>query len=199
MQNSEDPAINAYVFMHVLDPAPPRAGFNKIADVLDQFRSKTGVRWAHHFVGSFVAFGAVDADSLEDLQARIAGEFWDAGVRSEWSLAVKPSLYGAPHRASPPFHALIRVRTKRRNPDDVLDDLDAAFAPIVDPLIQEHGEVGWREHFYYAAATVSGKGFDILVELAAASMEDLTTLIFERIRPVEGVSSTDSSFAFIPE
>ncbi|HEY3211694.1 MAG TPA: Lrp/AsnC ligand binding domain-containing protein [Actinomycetota bacterium] len=196
---SEEPAINAYVFMHLFEPGAPREGFNKIEDVLDQFRSKTGVRWAHHFVGSFIAFGAVDADSLEDLQARIAGEFWDAGVRSEWSLATRPSLYGAPHRGSPPFHALIRVRTKRRNPDDVLDDLDAAFAPIVDPLIGEYGEDGWRDHFYYAAATVSGKGFDILVELAAASMEDLTKLIFERIRPIEGVSSTDSSFAFIPE
>jgi hypothetical protein len=195
----EEAAINAYVFMHLFEPGAPREGFNKIEDVLDQFRSKTGVRWAHQFVGSFVAFGAVDADSLGDLQARIAGEFWDAGVRSEWSLATKPSLFGAPHHGSPPFHALIRVRTKRRNPDDVLDDLDAAFTPIVVPLIGDYGEDGWRDHFYYAAATVSGKGFDILVELAAGSMEDLTKLIFERIRPIDGVSSTDSSFAFIPE
>jgi DNA-binding Lrp family transcriptional regulator len=196
---SEEPAINAYVFMHLFEPGAPREGFNKIEDVLDQFRSKTGVRWAHHFVGSFVAFGAVDADSLEDLQARIAGEFWDAGVRSEWSLADRPSLYGAPHKGSPPYHALIRVRTGGRDAGEVLDDLDAGFAPIIDPLIEEHGEGGWRDHFYYAAALVSGKGFDILVELADDSLEDLKALIFEKVRPVEGVASTDSSFAYMPE
>lgn len=198
MDGEGPPPVDAYVFMHLFDPSAPRQGFSKVDDVLDQFRGKSGVRWAHQFVGSFVAFGAVTVATLNDLQALIAGEYWDAGVRSEWSIADRPSRYGAPHKGSPPFHALVRVRTADRTAGDVLDDLDDAFAPIVDPLIETHGD-GWHDYFYYAAALVSGKGFDILVELADNSLDEIKTLIFEKIRTIDGVAATDSSFAHIEE
>ncbi len=204
---SEGSKVDAYVFMHLFEPTPPRDGLTKIDDVLDRFRKSRpydleadrGVRFAYQFVGSFVAFGAVTVDSLKELQELIAGDFWTAGVRSEWSVTDLPSRYGAPHKHSPPIHALVRIRTGTRSARSVLDALDDAFATKVDPLIEEYGEEHWREHFYYAAATVSGKGFDILVELADNSLEELKTLIFERIGTVDGVASTDSAFAYIPE
>ncbi len=201
MEGQDAKPVDAYVFMHLFEPTPPREGFgfNKIDDVLNQFRDKRGVRFAHQFVGSFVAFGAVTVDSLQQLQEMIAGEYWDAGVRSEWSIVVKPGRYDAPHKHSPPFHALVRVRTGTRTANAVLEAIDDAFAPKVDPLIREYGEDHWRDHFYYASALVSGKGFDILVELADNSLEELTTLIFERIGAIEGVASTDTAFAQIPE
>jgi hypothetical protein len=50
----------------------------------------------------------------------------------------------------------------------------------------------------FRAATVSGKGVDILVEMAAHSIDELKETILDRIGPTEGVVSTDSSFAHAP-
>jgi hypothetical protein len=73
----------------------------------------------------------------------------------------------------------------------------------IEPLIDDYGldnqyqEGGWRDHFDYRAATVSGKGFDILIEMAAESREELIDTIFEYIGTTEGVESTDTAFAVI--
>jgi DNA-binding Lrp family transcriptional regulator len=187
----EGPPVDAYVFMHLLEPG------TDIPGVVESFGSKEGVRWAQQFVGSYVIFGAVTVSSLERLQELIAGEYWQAGARSEWSIVDKPSVFLAPHRHSPPYYALVRVRT-RGNPRDVLDALDEAFTQKIDPLKDAHGDPEWREVFDYRAATVSGKGFDILVELADQSLEQLNDSIIEIIGTTSGVASTDSSFAYAP-
>jgi hypothetical protein len=192
----EGPEVDAYVFMHVFDPG------TSIPGVVEGFGSMEGVRWAQHFVGSSVVFGAVTVSSLQRLQELIVGDYWEAGARSEWSLSDRPSIWAAPHRHSPPYqtppyYAIVRVRTSG-NPRTVLDALDQTMKQKIDPLIEDHGEPGWREVFDFRAATVSGKGVDILVEMAAHSIDELKATILDFIGPTEGVVSTDSSFAYAP-
>jgi hypothetical protein len=80
----------------------------------------------------------------------------------------------------------------------VLGALDQTMRQKIDPLIEQHGEPGWREIFDFRAATVSGKGIDILVEMAAHSIDELKTTILDFNEQTEGVLSTDSSFAYAP-
>lgn len=217
MEPRDDP-VDAYVFMHLLQAD------RTIQEVTQAFRNLPlhegrrfekendpprranpfGVRFAHQVVGSSVIFGAVSAPSFERLQSWIANQFWDVGVRSEWSIADRPSRYLAPYRHSPPFYAFIRVRTSG-NPRAVLDALDASMDRKILPLLEEYGpddeygRGGWRDQFDYRAATVSGKGVDILVELAANSIQELTDTIIDYIGPTEGVESTDTSYSYVKE
>ena len=216
---AEPEPVDAYVFMHLIEPvANLDEGKTQIGELLRRFReskefrddyegyegTRIGVRWAQQMVGSYVVFGAVTAPSLEVLESWIAKEFWDAGVRSEWSVADRPSRYRAPYKHSPPYYAFVRVRT-RGNPRDVLVALDTSMDEKILPLIDQygdddqHGQGGWRDHFDYRAATVSGKGFDILVELAAYSMEELTETILTFIGRTEGVVSTDTAYSYVAE
>jgi hypothetical protein len=214
----DEGTVDAYVFMHLIEPADIPEDRTQIGELLRRFReakefrddyegfegTRIGVRWAQQMVGSYVVFGAVTAPSLQVLESWIAKEFWEAGVRSEWSVADTPSRYRAPYKHSPPYYAFVRVRT-RGNPRNVLKALDTMMDDKILPLIVDHGEDdehgigGWRDFFDYRAATVSGKGFDILVELAAHSIEELTTVIFEHLAPTPGVESTDTSFSYVEE
>lgn len=218
MPDERPPLVDAYVFVHMIEPvADLDEGQSQIGELLRRFRAakapfdddgypdeKIGVRWAQQMVGSYVVFGAVTARSLQELESWIANEFWGAGIRSEWSVADTPSRYRAPYKHSPPYYAFVRVRTKG-NPRNVLKSMDSMMDAKILPLIEqygpddEHGLGGWRDVFDYRAATVSGKGFDILVELAAQSMEELTTTIFEYVAPTSGVASTDTSFSYVEE
>lgn len=208
--------VDAYVFMHLLQAD------RTIQEITEAFRNLPlhegrrfereseaepnpfGVRFAQQVVGSSVIFGAVSAPDFETLQRWIANEFWDVGVRSEWSVADRPSRYRAPYKHSPPYYAFIRVRTSG-NPRNVLDALDASMDGKILPLIEEYGpdddygHGGWRDVFEYRAATVSGKGFDILVELAANSIQELTNTIIDYIGPTEGIESTDTSYSYVEE
>lgn len=192
----EEPELDAYVFMHVFDPG------TSIPGIVESFGSKEGVRWAQHFVGSSVVFGAVTVGSLQRLQELIVGDYWEAGARSEWSLSDKPSVHLAPHKHSPPYqtppyYAIVRVRTSG-NPRTVLDALDERMNEKIDPLKEEYGPDGWREVFDFRAATVSGRGVDILVEMAAQSIDELKKTILDLIGPTDGVAATDSMFAYAP-
>src|SRR5262245_6174650 len=216
MQQAEPRDVDAYVFMHLLE-----AG-RRIPEVAAAFRdlplyherrfemkndpggaeeNPYGVRFAQQVVGSSIIFGAVSAPDFETLQSWIANEFWDVGVRSEWSVADRPSRYRAPYKHSPPYYAFIRVRTSG-NPRSVLDALDSSMDRKILPLIEQYGpddedgRGGWRDVFDYRAATVSGKGFDILIELAAGSIQELTNTIIDYIGPTEGVESTDTSYSY---
>jgi len=215
----EPEPVDAYVFMHLIEPVPNLdEGKTQIGELLRRFReskefrddyegyegTRIGVRWAQQMVGSYVVFGAVTAPSLEVLESWIAKEFWDAGVRSEWSVADRPGRYRAPYKHSPPYYAFVRVRT-RGNPRDVLGALDTSMDEKILPLIEQYGaddqqgQGGWRDHFDYRAATVSGKGFDILVELAAYSIEELTETILTFLGRTEGVVSTDTAYSYVAE
>lgn len=217
MQEGAPPPVDAYVFVHQFEPVQDLQGDQtQIGELLRRFRAAKeyrddyeglegtwiGVRWAQQMVGSYVVFGAVTAPSLEVLESWIAKEFWDAGIRSRWSVKDRESRYRAPWKHSPPHYAFIRVKT-RGNPRSVLRALDTMMDDKILPLIKihgqddEHGAGGWRDVFDYRAATVSGSGFDILVELAAHSIEELTTTIFDHLAPTPGVESTDTSFSYV--
>ena len=219
MPEGPPPPVDAYVFVRQFEPLQDIPGDQtQIGELLRRFRAakeyrddyegfegtRIGVRWAQQMVGSSVVFGAVTAPSLEVLQSWIAREFWDAGVRSSWHVKDTDSRYRAPHHHSPPYYAYVRVRT-RGNPRSVLRAMDAMIDDKILPLIElhgpddEHGEGGWRDVFDYRAATVSGSGFDILVELAAHSIEELTATIFDHLAPTPGVESTDTSFSYVEE
>lgn len=218
MPEGAPPPVYAYVFVQQFEPVQDLQGDQtQIGEFLRRFRAAKvyrddyegsegtwiGVRWAQQIVGSSVVFGAVTAPSLEVLQSWIAREFWDAGVRSRWHVKDTDSRYRAPHHHSPPYYAYVRVRT-RGNSRNVLRAMDARMDDKIVPLIRlhgeddEHGEGGWRDVFDYRAATVSGS-FDILVELAAQSIEELTATIFDHLAPTPGVESTDTSFSFVEE
>lgn len=176
--------VDAYVFMHLVDP-----GAN-IREVLDRFGSMPSVRFAHQFVGSFIGFGAVTVADLAELQDLIAGDFWGAGVRSEWSIVFQESRMLAPHKTSPPHYALVRVKAAPGMTRAVLRALDDVYEQRIRNEPPE---------FHYAAAIVSGRGFDILVELAADSLQEVQDSILTDLASVDGVVSTDSSFAVVRE
>lgn len=184
MAEVEGAKLNAYVFMHLLEPG------KGIQAVKEEFSRRPGFRFVAQFVGSFVVFGAVELDGgdLEGLQKLIAGEYWEAGVRSEWSTLVKGSVYGIPKRGSPDYCAMIRARADG-DPVVALDALDAHFGPRVTSQDPD---------FHYGAGVVSGRGFDLLIDLGATSLGELHRLVLEDVRRVPGVGTTDSSFAFLP-
>ena len=179
---AEERKLEAYVFIHELAGAEPR-------EVLRQFVALEGVRYAAQFVGSFIAFGAVEVADLGQLHRLMAGGAWKAGVRCEWSVVVKAGVRAAPKRGSPPYCALVRADTVG-DPREVLDSIDAYLDPRLPPNSEE---------FRYASAVVNGLGFGLLVEFGSTSLDELYRLILEELRPREGIASTDSAFAFLPD
>ena len=182
MAQTEKGPLQAYVFMHELAGGEPR-------EVLGRFAALEGVRYAAQFVGSFIGFGAVEVADLRQLHRLMADGAWKAGVRCEWSVVVKPGVRAAPKRGSPPYCALVRADTVG-DPRAVLDSLDAYAEERFPP--NDNG-------FRYASAVVNGRGFDLLVEFGSTSLEELYRLILEELRPREGIGSTDSAFAYLPD
>lgn len=165
--------IDAYVFIRSFEGRP--------SEVLARLIDEPGVRFAARFTGAFTGFAAVEAASLRVLQERIDGRYRDAGIRSDWSVVSKAGML-IPKRRSPTLCALVRVSVSGgTDPDALLDDLERAFGPGAE-------ETG------YAAAVVTGQGYDLLVEFGA---EDLTTLWghVRALRNVEGVGRTSTAVA----
>ena len=169
--------VNAYVFIEHLDPGA------RIRPVLKSLSGQPGVEFVAQFVGSFVGFGRVCVDTLAELQDLIAGDFWESGVRSSWSIVI-PTWPDIPiaKKGGSDFCALVRIATSGSgNAIDVGQGLIDAFA-------------GWNgQHF--GVALVSGKGYDLVVSIAADSTEQLVEAIFDRVRTVSGIESTETAFA----
>ncbi len=192
-EDERQPKVYAYVFMHLVEPG------RDIQDVLESLREVRGrrrhpVRFAAPFVGSFIGFAAVDADTFPELQSLVLNEFWAAGVRSEWSIVFRESQALGPHRGSnTPYYALVRAKAAPGRAFDALDALDRVYVTGGKIKEERPGE------FRYHAAVVSGKGFDLVVELGAESLPELQKTIIEDLAGVEHVVSTDTSFTFLPE
>jgi hypothetical protein len=161
--------LEGYVFAHVGDGS--KSGFVK-----ESFASKPGVAFVGQFVGAFSLFGRVLASELSELQTRIEDDYWDAGVRSEWSLNLTGYRVAAPKRASPDICALVRVRAKA-DPFDVIERLDEQF--LDSP---------------YGAAVVTGSDFDMLVDLGADTVEDVLDRVLQ-LRAIPGVGHTATAIA----
>lgn len=165
--------IDAYVFIRSFEGRP--------SQVLGRFIGLPGVRFTARFTGAFTGFGAVEADSLQELQDLVDGPYRDAGIRSDWSVVTKPGVL-IPKRRSPTLCALVRVAVSDgTDPDVLLDDLEREFGAAAE-------ETG------YAAAVVTGQGYDLLVEFGA---EDLPTLWgrVRALRNVTGVGRTSTAVA----
>jgi hypothetical protein len=161
--------LEGYVFAHTVDGS--KSGLIK-----ESFASKPGVAFIGQFVGAFSLFGRVLASELSELQTRIDDDYWDAGVRSEWSLNLTGGRIEAPKRASPNICALVRVRASE-DPFVVIERMDERFTGSA-----------------YGAAVVTGSAFDMLVDLGADTVEDVLDRVLE-LRAVRGVGRTATAIA----
>ncbi len=180
MAQAEKP-IQAHLFSHGEPGRRPSDVVSDAAKLLGR-----GVTFAGRFVGSFSVYAHVEADALKDLQDLIDGPLWDAGFRSDWSLEVQRSQIMGPKRGSPDHCALVRVRPEG-DPFDLLGRLDDHFGPLYD------GDTYW-----YGAAVVSGRGYDLLVDLGRPTWDQLRAAVLEDLRGVAGIAGTDTSVAYLP-
>ena len=172
--NMEEPVV-AYVFIeHVDDPDP----WGKLTTWFDNDET---VRFVGQFVGSFFAFARVEVDTFQRLQAKIAGDYWTAGVHCKWSIAVKPGVT-LPKKNGTTYCALVQISTAPGNdPEVVMARLRKAFAD-------------WPDDLHLGTAVVTGD-YDILLTFGAGSANDLRDAIIGRVREVSGVGKTETAFA----
>jgi len=162
-------------------PGPP-------GDVKRAIARQRGVYFVAQFEGAFKILAAMEHDSLQELQAD-ADAYWEAGIRTETLRLVSSSQIAAPKRGSPTHCAIIRAEATA-DPREVLAALDGAF----------EGRVGAdpdHEHFWYAAAVVTGR-YDLLIDLGADSLGELDSIIMDELRPVPGIGRTETSTAYLP-
>ena len=180
MQSPERPIV-MHVFSHTIEPG------KSIRQVVESVgKNRDHVKFVAHFIGSFLVYTRIETPSLGDAQTFMAGPLWDAGVHSQTSTEIKVSRIMGPKRASPPYCALVRVRAAG-SPFDLLDALDETFKSKFN-----------ENTYWYGAAVVSGRGFDVLVDLGRPSFEELWKAIVDDLLTVEGIAGTDSSFAYLP-
>jgi hypothetical protein len=166
---TEEGLLEAYVFESRVNTA-------RISENKDSFARAPGVRFVGQFVGHFSLFARVVAESLAQLQERIDGDYWDAGIQSNWSLNLTASSAAAPKRGSPDFCALVCARAAG-DPFEIRDMLDEGFL--------NEGE---------GAAVLNAHDFDLLVDLGADSLDGLLERVLA-LRDVDGIGRTATAFA----
>jgi hypothetical protein len=180
--------LHAFVFIHGVDPG------RNVADVIDDLVDPDTtfpngrVLFASVVVGAYIGFAHVrtgDGD-LAALQRLIYEDLWAKGVRCEH--AVEGPVYTpmgvnaapkGPKRKSPPFCALVRVRTDD-DPTAVMTEIARRFGDA-DP--------------FQGASAIFGKA-DLLVELAGDTLAAVSGPVLDVIRGTPGVVWTETSFAY---
>jgi hypothetical protein len=177
IRDPEDDKIHLHVFSHATDRSPGDlvASVNELGDAR--------VIFASQYVGSFQVYAHARVDSTEDAMS-LSNALWPAGVHTTISSEVALSQIQAPKRHSPQFSALVRVRPAG-NPFDLLTALDERFEHLFDP---DGG-------YWYGAAVVTGRGYDVLVDLGRDTLEDLVTSVLVDLREVDGLGRTDTSWS----
>ena len=181
--------LHAFVFIDAVDPG------RNVADVIDDLGGAEGrefengrVLFASVVVGTHKGFAHVRAETgdLAALQRLIYQDLWAEGVRCEH--AVEGPVYTpqgvnatpkGPKRRSPPFCALVRVRTDD-DPTAVMNEIARRFGDT-DP---------------FQGASVTFGSADLLVELAGDNLEAVRGPVLEVIRGTPGVVWTKTLFAF---
>lgn len=166
---TDEGLLEAYVFERHLEG-------RAIDDLRGSFAGAPGVRFIGQFVGAFSLFGRVVAEDLGELQRRIAGEYWDAGIRSDWSLNLTGSRAAAPKRFSPDICALVCARVTA-DPFSVIAAVDERF-----------------DGTSYGAAVVTARDFDLLVDLGGDSVEEVVDRVVE-LRGIAGIGRTSTALA----
>ena len=169
-----DGEIEAYIFERHVDAA----GFEGVKSGLSR---APGVAFVGQFVGAFNLFARVVAGDLGELQRRIANEYWEAGVRSDFSINLTGDRPAAPKRASPNICALVCAQVTQ-DPFDVLDALDELFLDVIP----------------YGAALVTAPDFDVLVDIGGDTIEDVVDRVFE-LRGIPGIGRTSTALADLAE
>ncbi|HEY7754624.1 MAG TPA: hypothetical protein VID69_00175 [Actinomycetota bacterium] len=170
-----DETLHVHVFSHAED-RPPGDVLGAITELNDP-----RVRFASQFIGSFQVYAHLEVESIADAQD-LANSLWPQGIRTEMGVEIKVAQRG-PKRGSPDHCALIRVRP-RDDPFEVLDRIEARFEPLFDP-----------EEYTWGAAVITGRGYDLLVDLGRPTIGQLRKAILDELREVEGIGKTDTSFA----
>lgn len=170
---TEQGKIEAYVFEKDIRDT-------RMSGLRDGFASAPGVAFIGQFVGAFSLFGRVLADDLAQLQGRIDGEYFDAGIRSQWSVNLTGDRFAAPKRASPDLCALVCVRAND-DPFELLGRLDERFGDL--PPSKSYG-----------AAVVTAHDFDVLVDLGAGTVENVIEMVLD-LRKVPGIGRTSTAVA----
>jgi hypothetical protein len=181
--------LHAFVFIKEVDPG------RNIADVIDdladpeRFTSENGrVLFASVVVGSYIGFAHVRTGEgdLAALQRLIYRDLWARGVRCEH--AVEGPVYTprgvnatpkGPKRKSPPFCALVRVRTD--------DDPVAVMSEIASRFDDNEP--------FQGASVIFGRA-DLLVELAGYTLDEVSEPVLSKIREAPGVLWTDTAFVY---
>jgi hypothetical protein len=181
--------LHAFVFIDNVDPG------RNVADVVEDLGGTEGrlfpngrVLFASVTVGTHKGFAHVRADegNLAALQRLIYQDLWAEGVRCEH--AVEGPVYtpqGAnalpkgPKRRSPPFCALVRVRTDD-DPIAVMNEIARRF----------------RDDEPFQGASVTFGSADLLVELAGDYLDAVRGPVLGVIRGTPGVIWTKTLFAF---
>ncbi len=170
---TEEGMLEAYVFeRHIA-----KAGIVVVREALAR---APGVEYVAQFVGAFTLFARVVAEDLGVLQQRIAAEYFDAGVRSDWAVNLTAERVLAPKRHSPDICALVCVQATA-DPFQIIAGLDAHYKDRTD----------------WGAAVVTARGFDLLVDLGAETVEDVIDRVLD-LRTVPGVGRTSTALAALP-
>jgi len=187
--NFDYTGLHAFVFIDGVDPG------GNVADVVENLGGTEGrefpngrVLFASVTVGAHKGFAHVRADEgdLGALQRLIFQDLWAEGVRCEH--AVEGPLYTpqgvnarpmAPKRKSPPFCALVRVRTDD-DPIAVMNEIARRFEDT-DP---------------FQGASVTFGSADLLVELAGDSLDAVRGPVLDVIRGTPGVVWTRTLFTY---
>ncbi|HEY6589543.1 MAG TPA: hypothetical protein VI751_00710 [Actinomycetota bacterium] len=187
--NFDYTGLHAFVFIDGVDPG------GNVADVVEALGGAEGrefpngrVLFASVTVGAHKGFAHVRADEgdLGALQRLIFQDLWAEGVRCEH--AVEGPLYTpqgvnarpmAPKRKSPPFCALVRVRTDD-DPIAVMNEIARRFEDT-DP---------------FQGASVTFGSADLLVELAGDSLDAVRGPVLDVIRGTPGVVWTKTLFIY---
>jgi hypothetical protein len=175
IRTSDEGLIEAYVFERHVEPGG-------IAAIKGSLATAPGVRFVAQFVGAFNLFARVVAEDLGQLQSRIAGEYFDSGVRSDWSLNLTGPKPTAPKRGSPVICALVCCRTSVTDVFGLSDSLDTTFSKL--PAGQS-----------FASAVVNAPDFDILVDLGAETLEDVLDLVVKLRGELPDGARTATAFA----
>jgi hypothetical protein len=181
--------LHAFAFIDGVDPG------RNVADVIEDIGGTEGrefpngrVLFASVTVGAHKGFAhvRVEEGDLGALQRLIFEDLWAEGVRCEH--AVEGPLYTpqgvnavpkAPKRKSPPFCALVRVRTDD-DPIAVMNEIARRFGDT-DP---------------FQGASVTFGSADLLVELAGDSLDAVDGPVLEVIRGTPGVVWTKTLFSY---
>jgi hypothetical protein len=180
--------LDAYILIDHVDPG------RRIRDVLREMfdQNPDTVRFTAQVTGPFIGFAAVLVPGLEEAHDLANGAFWDAGVRCETLIVVRPSGLRIPKRGSPDLCALVRARSE--DPDAALDALDDRFGPRQE----EQMELPYEERtFNYGAAIVTGR-YDLLIDVGTPTFAQTRDLVKNEVRTVAGIDRTVTMFAHLP-